>query len=542
MNLVDALLQQAAERPSQPAIIETRRGKSRTITFAELDAASARAATLLQAADLQPGDGVLLLQPMSIELYVALVALFRLGLTAIILDPSAGRAHIERCCAISPPAAFIGSPKAHLLRLISPAVRRIPRHFILNAKSGDRHGCPQTTGHPSQSPFFAASTFGANCPPLHALHDGGEDAPALLTFTSGSTGQPKAALRTHGFLLAQYRALASSLRLQPGEVDLATLPVFVLANLAAGVVSLLPDADLRRPGAIAPAPVLAQIRAFGPTRTVASPALLERLADYCLPRGETLPEFTAIYTGGAPVFPRLLDALHEVAPRAQIYPVYGSTEAEPIAHLSRDDISEEDRAAMLHGSGLLAGPPVPEIDLRILRQQWGESVGPFTGEEFAGACLPAGEAGEIVVSGAHVLPGYLHGQGDAETKFRVDGVPWHRTGDAGYLDDRGRLWLLGRCQARVEDARGILYPFAVEVAALAHPGVRRAALAAPAGRRMLVLELSGDMARIDLAKLSAALSWAGLDTIRLLRHIPVDARHNAKIDYPALYELLKKGH
>ena len=53
-----------------------------------------------------------------------------------------------------------------------------------------------------------------------------------------------------------------------------------------------------------------------------------------------------------------------------------------------------------------------------------------------------GEPGEIVVAGGHVLPGYLNGEGDVETKFEVDGARWHRTGDLGYLDGAGRLWLL----------------------------------------------------------------------------------------------------
>src|SRR5205807_2602319 len=124
---------------------------------------------------------------------------------------------------------------------------------------------------------------------------------------------------------------------------------------------------------------------------------------------------------------------------ADVVAVYGSTEAEPIAHISRGELTAEDRYSMVRGCGLLAGHPVSEINLLILADRWGEPVGPFTAEGFAAQCRPAGEPGEIVVSGGHVLPGYLHGRGDEETKFRVDGVVWHRTGDAGHRDDRGRL-------------------------------------------------------------------------------------------------------
>src|SRR5208282_3898869 len=105
------------------------------------------------------------------------------------------------------------------------------------------------------------------------------EAPALVTFTSGSTGQPKAAMRTHGFLLAQHRALETSLALRPGQLDLTTLPIFVLANLASGVTSVLPNADLRSPGTIIAGPVLAQIRRHKIETTASSPAFLSRLLD-----------------------------------------------------------------------------------------------------------------------------------------------------------------------------------------------------------------------------------------------------------------------
>src|SRR4030095_6637045 len=93
-------------------------------------------------------------------------------------------------------------------------------------------------------------------------------------------------------------------------------------------------------------------------------------------------------------------------------------------------------------------------------------------------------------SGAHVLTGYLHGRGDQETKFRVDDVCWHRTGDAGCLDQSGRLWLLCSCERKLSDAGGVLYPFAVEAAARQHHNVLRVALTADRdGRRLVAMEL-----------------------------------------------------
>jgi olefin beta-lactone synthetase len=527
MNIVQILQTQAEQQPHTPAIIDV--CNRQTLSFAALEQASNQAATLLQQAGLRSGDAVLIFQPMSAQLYVALMAIFRLGMVAIFLDPSAGQTHLDRCCALYPPQGLIASSKAHLLKLRSAALRQIPHQFAIGWPVPGTIQWSQAFSPPTAVAIESCETV--SCKP---------DTPALLTFTSGSTGQPKAALRSYGFLLAQHRALATSLKLKSGQVDLTTLPIFVLANLASGVTTLIPKADLRFPGKINAAQVMTQIQTYRPQSTAASPAFLARLGEYCQQHQLTLP-FERIFSGGAPVFPKLLDQLQQVAPQAEVSAVYGSTEAEPIAHITRRQIHPEEMAAMLQGQGLLVGVPVPEIQLRILPDQWGQAIAPLTAEEFAAASLPVGKAGEIVVSGEHVLPGYLNGQGDQETKFQVEGVPWHRTGDAGYLDAQGRLWLLGRCQARIKDEQGILYPFAVEVAANQHPGVSQAAIVLYQKQRVLVVELVPGQSPQVLASLQADLGWAKIERYKICPKIPVDKRHNAKVDYPLLYQFLEKS-
>ena len=524
MNIAAVLQSLARAQPAAAALIEGRGQHRRVTTFAELEHRSQLAAARLRAAGVAPGQAVLIFQPMSAALYVALIAVFRLGAVAMFLDPSAGRGHLERCCALSPPAALLASTRALWLRLLSPALRRIPHHFRFN-------------GWAPMAPLLEEAVLTAT----DSIAPVDPSAPALLTFTSGSTGEPKAAMRSHGFLIAQHRALAESLGLQVGQVDLATLPIFVLANLASGVTSVIPDTDLRRPGAIEAEPVLQQIRTERVTRSAASPAFYECLLTAAGDQAHALAPLSEIYTGGAPVFPRLLEQLaNAVAVGGKAVAVYGSTEAEPIAHIAWNEISPADFEAMRSGKGLLSGSPVAQIELRILADRWGQTLGPWTGAEFIRECLPAGAIGEIVVSGEHVLPGYLNGRGDTETKFSVDGRRWHRTGDAGRFDARGRLWLLGRCTARIDDARGRLYPFAVECAAQEIKGVRRAALLAVEGKRWLVIEpVSGSQPDHD--GLSSIARSVGIDRTLTLDTIPVDARHNAKIDYPALRRRLA-GH
>jgi acyl-CoA synthetase (AMP-forming)/AMP-acid ligase II len=269
----------------------------------------------------------------------------------------------------------------------------------------------------------------------------------------------------------------------------------------------------------------------------ASPALIARLTEECKRAGKTLPEVEQVFMGGAPVFPIDLREAKAVFPRAEIIAVYGSTEAEPMAEVPLSKISEMDFAAMQRGGGLLAGAPISAIRLRIIREQWATPIAPLDQAAFTAMTLSSGEVGEIVVSGEHVLAGYLHGEGDSETKFGVEGVRWHRTGDLGRLDADGRVWLLGRAVAKIQDARGVIYPFAVECAAQQIPGVQRSALVQVGGHR--VLAIAGKL-RGGTDAVRGALDWAQIDEVRLVSAIPMDKRHNAKVDYCALAQMLSK--
>lgn len=522
MNIAQVLHEQAAARGDQLAIADGREA----LTFAQLNDAARQAAADLAAAGLRSGDRALLFCPMSAPLYVTLIGMFRLGVTAVFVDPSAGIRQVSACCDRVRPRAFVGSPRAHLLRVVSSAVRRVPVALAIGR-------VPFTRAVGLERPRLSAASN-------HEIAPCAADTPALITFTSGSTGVPKAAVRTHGFLLAQHRALAEELDLRPGDVDLTTLPIFVLANLASGVTSIIPEGDMRAPARLDPARLVQRLREYRCNRIAASPALLERLAVHLQGSGETLAA-GRIFTGGAPVFPALLDKFALVAPGAVIAAVYGSTEAEPIAQQRVDDTGAADRRATREGAGLLAGLPVSSIAVRIIPDRWGTPLGPYTSREFDALCLPVDQTGEIVVSGAHVLRGYLDATGDDETKIKTGNGVWHRTGDAGYMDAAGRLWLVGRCSARVCDAHGVTYPLSVEAAASEIDGVRRSAFLLHQGRRTLLVEIAESVSSISAAAVSARLAWAHLDDVVIVERVPVDKRHNAKVDYPALDALLRRG-
>ena len=518
MNLVSLLEERARIHPERPALIDRHRNVDRIVSYGELARRVASGAKHLREIGLQPGQVVLVFQPVSIELYEILLAAFHAGLQVMLADPHAGREFLSLCCRRLAPDAFFGPWKAQCLRMTVTELRRI-----------------RISISPGWFPGTQAWNTDSSSMPSHALND---DTPALVTFTSGSTGVPKAAVRNHGFLLAQHKALSNALDFEEGEVDLITLPVFVLANLASGLTSVIASTNLAMPSLPNAPAILQQCEKFRVTRCAASPAFFEGL----LHSVDGMPRLLKIYTGGAPVFTDLLRRLRKALPTSRVYSVYGSTEAEPIAHFWADEIDEEYELLTRKGGGLCAGKAVSEINVRIIANQWGKNLHSKDIVE-----LKHGQAGEIIVSGDHVLRGYLGGLGDEETKIHNGSEIWHRTGDAGWIDKTNRVWLLGRCSEMLsacpahEDlpADALRYPFAIECAMREiFPDIRFAALQWD-GKRTLVV---GRKCSVDLnGRIKNCVSEFGIEQVIELESLPLDHRHNAKIDYPRLKSALQSA-
>jgi acyl-CoA synthetase (AMP-forming)/AMP-acid ligase II len=517
-NVAARLAARAALHPERTAIVEYAGGAPRRISFGALAERVTALAAGMRAEGIGAGDRVLLFVPMSIDLYVALLATLHTGATAVFLDAWAGRERLDAAVAAARPKAFIGSPRAHLLRLASPAVRAIPVKWVAGRR------WPRLARH---------ERLGKTAPAAVSAGD-----PALVTFTTGSTGAPKGAARSHGFLWAQHLALAAHLRLTDRDVDMPTLPVFVLNNLAGGTPSVIPDFDPRRPAEIDPAAIDRQMRAVGVTTSSGSPAFYERLAEWAAARGAKLP-LRALFTGGAPVYPPLARLLADRV-EGEAHVVYGSTEAEPAAGIEARAML----AAMEEGGeGICVGAPVPQVELRILRPHDGPiELGPGGWAEWD---AEPGETGEVVVTGDHVLAGYLDDpEADRANKIRDGERVWHRTGDAARRDEQGRLWLMGRVSQRVERAGETWWSTPAEVRALSAPGVRHAAyLGVPDARlgQRAVLCVEAEGGRLDdaaRAGLLHRLHPVPVDELRMLARIPRDPRHASKTDVAALRTLL----
>jgi acyl-CoA synthetase (AMP-forming)/AMP-acid ligase II len=509
VNIAWQLEARAGATPNAWAIIDDR--TARRCTYAELRDRAAALADDLRRAGLRPGDRVLIAVPMSLDLYVALIAVWRSGLVAVVPDASTGLAGLDRCIEAVRPAAAIAAQRLAALVFIVPAARTIRRKFVFGWFPGMRR-------------VNAAATGSA-----HAVIEAREPGdPALITFTSGSTGAPKVAVRSHGVLDAQMKAILANIHL--GTTTLETMPIVLLANLAAGGTSVIPNVNLRSVGKADPGTLAATISRHGCTTLIGSPAVLQRLAEGCDEADTRLNCLQDVYSGGAPVFPVILEAFERVANRARTHAIYGSTEAEPIAHVAHLQIAASDIDRMRQGQGLLVGQPDASTDVAVIAAEWGRPLDPLTQAEFAALRVADDTAGEIVVAGAHVLPGYLNGIGDEETKIHVAGEVFHRTGDLGRIDLAGRLWLLGRASAAITDERGTIYPLSVECAASFVAGMHRSALVRSHGSRVLFVEGTG----LNVADIRRRLSWAMIDEVVPIDAIPVDRRHNAKVDYPRL--------
>lgn len=529
--LLEPFRKQAEIRPDAPALIQSRRGVDRALSFAELERRVNRGASRLGRLGIGSGDRVLVLVPVGTRFFEIVLSLLAIGATVVLVRPSAGVRAVKRMLGEARCQAMIADWRIGCVRPFLSALRRIPRCVPVGGPVLFRNRWDRDSGHSDD---------------FETVVSDDEDA-AFLSFTSGSTGHPKGIVRTVGVLAAQDESVRRTLRLEPEQRDLTAMPLFVLANLSGGVTSILPEDGLARPGNFRADLVLRQIERLAPNRCGASPTFLRQLVRGAKDSGSgdsVLAGFSRIYTGGGPVTVSLLDELKEAFPQAEIAAVYGSTEAEPIAELRQSELEEFRTGAPARG--IPVGRPVGSMEVAVLRDSDGKPLAPMSVTDFRSRCCPDGQVGEIVVSGPAVVRSYLDGKGDRETKIRVGEVIWHRTGDAGYFDDQKRLWLCGRCSARVWLGNRWVYPFELEGLCEDLGALSRTAVVEGDSSVLLLLEwadgVSGSERKEIMRILRDRLEQRGFGSVRLqtIPEIPMDRRHNAKIDYRKLAKFLKK--
>ncbi len=499
-NIVSLFLIASKKTPKKIAIID----KDAQISFAELEQRVIKRAAYLVDKGIQERDKVFVFIPMSIDLYVNVLALFYIGAVAVFIDEWVSLKRLGMCATLTKCKAYIGGGwKLKMLSWFSKPLSAI--RLKLDVK-------------------------GELTKELPMAKVDAEDM-TLITFTTGSTGKPKGAVRSHKLLLGQFNALRDLLDENEDVVDMPMLPIVLLLNLAISRTSVIANTSFTKPEAFDAAQVYHQIVAHNIERITCSPYYAKALALHYKNNNVT-KLLQKMLVGGAPVFPSDAKQICTYLCKDAVV-LYGSTEAEPMAHIRMHELVDN-HSNLQHG--LAVGKIHPNTKLAIVTYK--DAVVEY--DYFLENQLPIGVAGEIMVSGDHVLRGYINNAAavDRNKIYSYNNVLWHRTGDAGLVDNKGIVRLLGRCQQVIEHNEVTLYPFIIEAALLEIEGVTIGTLIKTASTVMIIVEVVGNKNDIKVSIETLLHTFNIQDaSIRFVSAIPRDPRHHSKIDYAALQKL-----
>lgn len=501
-NIVDLFFDAAIKYPEKIAIID----KKKRVTFFELKQQVKDTANYFLKKGIKQGDRVLVFVPMGIDLYRIVLALFKIGAAAVFLDEWISKKRMEECCKVAQCKALIGISKTYFLSFISSELRRIPIHLGKKYISGLKNNLPGISVKSGDT--------------------------ALITFTTGSTGIPKAAKRTHGFLRKQFDVLIEKVNPQPGEVSIPALPIVLLINLGAGCTSLITDFKSGKPELMNATKILNQINLYKVNSIVASPFFVKQLSKCAISQKIKLPLLQKIFTGGAPVFPSDAKIYRQAFPETVIEIVYGSTEAEPISSINVEKLIKENEFAR----GLNVGKPNDNVQVRIIELTDG-IIKCADETAFQKFVLSEGAIGEIVVSGPHVLDAYFNNEEALKrNKIFIENRCWHRTGDSGFIAD-GNLFLTGRCNALILWDNKIISPFLYECYFQTIPGIDIGTLLKKGNGIIAVIEPTSGANKNEITahlKNNIKDPLVPFADIEWISKMPRDLRHHSKIDYEKL--------
>ena len=507
MTIIDKIKDLRKQYPDNTALFDLKTGNK--ITFTQIDTKSDEICRYLIQKGFQKGNKIVVFVPIGIEFYLILTAIFKMGLQAVFIDPYAGIEHINKCCEMISPDGIIGSGKTLLKGFFLKGIRKIGKkiNYIKMMEHSEKLSTYKKNKNQKiiQNEKIDGST------------------PALISFTSGSTGFPKIIMRTHEFLLGQHNVLEKNLKFEKETAVYSSFPIFLLSHIATGTTTFIPDLNWRKPVESDFGNIVKQITENNIQNIILPPAIFENIVKFCKDEKIMLENVQKVYTGGAPVFYSLMKNIKEVFANAKIIALYGASEAEPISVLNFEDITEEDIENMKNGEGLLAGKIVNEIELKIEELEKTPEKNKISEIK-----------GEILVRGENVVDGYLNIEKNSDEN-------WHRTGDMGYINKKGQLILLGRVKGRIQIEENIYYPFTVETAFSFCKNLKKSVLTSKNNKLYLFAErkpeFKGNLS--EDSEIKELKEKFGIFKI-IETHIPMDKRHNSKTDYKRLEEIVEK--
>jgi malonyl-CoA/methylmalonyl-CoA synthetase len=410
--------------PSRPAV----QVDGASFTHGELDERAARMAGWLRRRGVEPGDVVLISSPSSLALVVVYLGGLRAGATLVLANPVYTEPELEHLVSDSQAVMALGAGQG-LVRLGAIAERRTTLRVVVDAQ--------------------AATNDLADSPALEpAPADPGR--PALLAYTSGTTGTPKTVPLMDGNILASTRAIMLAWRWRSEDVLVHALPLFHQHGLGGLHTALLSGSRAVIQSRFAPHQVCRAIETARGSVLFAVPSMYARLADWGGEGLRALRSLRLLASGSAPLSPQLAERISDLAGQPPLER-FGTTE-------SGLDVSNPYEGERVPG---MVGLPLPGIDLAIADEH--------------GEALDPGHDGEIAVRGPQVFSGYRGAPEATAEAFYPGG--WFRTGDVGRVDPgSGYLQITGRTRELIISGGMNVYPREVEFALEAHPSVARAAV------------------------------------------------------------------
>lgn len=534
-SIITLLSKVASEKPFQKAVVETcgvdssGRQAYTHLTFKELDELSSKMAEGFVEYGINKGTKTVLMVTPGLDFAALTFGLFKAGATVVMIDPGMGIKNLGKCLEAAAPEAFVGITKAHAARVL---LRWSPSTIKKLVTVGTRLFWGGTTlAQIADRPY---KDFPQQITDLDEM--------AAILFTSGSTGVAKGVVYTHKVFSSQIEYLRETFAFSEGDVDLATFPLFALFDPVLGITAVIPDMDSSRPAAACPEKLVRAINDFGCTQMFGSPALIDNLSRYGEKENIQIPSMSRVISAGAPARPDVLKRLQKmIGEGGEIHTPYGATESLPVSSIGSAEILSDTWEETVVGGGTCVGKPCNSVDVFIISitddpvEKWSEDL-----------CVSAGEKGEIVVRGPVVTREYYNNPRQTNlAKIKDDeGRIYHRMGDIGRFDDKGRLWFCGRKSHRVVTGEGTLFTVPCEAVFNVHSKIFRSALIGlgvqGAEIPLLCVELEKDCSLSqgesksfieELKKIAEGFEHtAGIKKFLIHPSFPVDVRHNAKIN------------
>ena len=434
----DAVLGGAAERGETPALIDGVDGT--TLTYAQLDLFHRRLAAAFAEAGVSKGDVLALHSPNTIAFPTAFYAATRAGASVTTVHPLATPEEFAkqlRDCA------------ATWIVTVSPFLDTARQAAELAGGVREIFVCDKAPGHRS-----LMDLLGSTAPEPQIDIDPAQDV-AALPYSSGTTGIPKGVMLTHRSIATNLAQLAGPMPMVPGDRILAVLPFFHIYGLTA-----LMNAPLSRGATVVVLPrfefetFLAAIEKHRINTLYVAPPIVLALAKHPAVSNYDLSSLKHIVSSAAPLDAALAAACSRRLGLPPIGQAYGMTELSPGTHVVPMSAENPPPGTV--------GKLVACTEMRIVSLDDPDED------------LDVGEAGEIAIRGPQVMKGYL-GQPEA-TAAMIDPEGWLHTGDVGYVDADGWLFVIDRVKELIKYKGFQVAPAELEALLLTHPGIADAAV------------------------------------------------------------------